>query len=57
MTKSFELISEAVCNSKFAFRKAESQPKKPLKHRYERRKIREYLHAADWLLATPANEG
>ena len=48
MTKSLELFTEAVRNSKFAFRKTDSQPRKPLKHRYERRKIREYLHLADW---------
>jgi len=51
MTKSLELITEAVRNSKLAFRKTENQPKKPLKHRYERRKIREYLHLGDWLSA------
>ncbi len=48
MTKTLELVTEAVRNSKFAFRKADSQPKKPQKHRYERRKIREFLHLADW---------
>jgi len=51
MTKSLELVSEAVRNSKFAFRKTENQPRKPQKHRYERRKVREYLHTADWLSA------
>ncbi len=49
MTKSIEFVTETVRNSKFAFRKTENQPKKPLRHRYERRKIREYLHLADWL--------
>jgi hypothetical protein len=51
MTKSLELITEAVRNSKFASRKTENQPKKPLQHRYERRKVREYLHLGDWLSA------
>jgi hypothetical protein len=49
MTKSLEVIDEAVRNPKHPFRKADNQPKKQLKHRYERRKIREYLHLADWM--------
>jgi hypothetical protein len=48
MTKSLEVISEAVSNPKHPFRKVDNQPKKPQKHRYERRKIREYLHLGDW---------
>jgi len=49
MTKSLEVISEAIRNPKHPFRKVDNQPKKPLKHRYERRKIREYLHLGDWM--------
>jgi hypothetical protein len=49
MTKTLEVIDEAVRNPKHPFRKADNQPKKSLKHRYERRKIREYLHLADWV--------
>lgn len=48
MTKSLEVISEAIRNPKHPFRKVDNQPKKPLKHRYERRKIKEYLHLGDW---------
>ncbi len=48
MTKSLEVLREAVRNSKFVFRKADNQPRKPLRHRYERRKIREFLHLGDW---------
>jgi hypothetical protein len=48
MTKSLEVISEAVRNPKHPFRKVDNQPKKPRKHRYERRKIKEYLHLGDW---------
>jgi hypothetical protein len=44
MTKTLEIITEAVRNPKHPFRKLDNQPKKPLKHRYERRKIKEYLH-------------
>ena len=47
MTKSLEVISEAIRNPKHPFRKVDNQPKKPLKHRYERRKIKEYLHLGD----------
>ena len=49
MTKSLEVITEAIRNPKHPFRKVDNQPKKPLKHRYERRKIREYLHLRDWV--------
>jgi hypothetical protein len=48
MTKSLEVISEVVRNPKHPFRKVDNHPKKPLKHRYERRKIREYLHLGEW---------
>jgi hypothetical protein len=49
MTKSLEVISEAIRNPKHPFRKVDNQPKKPQKHRYERRKIREYLHLGEWV--------
>jgi hypothetical protein len=49
MMKTMEVISEAVRNPKHPFRKTEHQPKKSLKNRYERRKIKEYLHLGDWL--------
>jgi hypothetical protein len=49
MTKTLDVIDEAVRNPKHPFRKTDNQPKKALKHRYERRKIKEYLHLADWL--------
>jgi hypothetical protein len=52
MTKSLETITEAVRNP-HPFRKVDSQPKKPLKHRYERRKIKEYLHLGDWISGEP----
>ena len=49
MTKSMDAITEAVRNPKHPFRKIGHQPTKSLKHRYERRKVREYLHLGDWL--------
>jgi uncharacterized protein with HEPN domain len=48
MTKSLEVIGEAIRNPKHPFRKVENQPKKPMKHRYERRKIKAYLNLGDW---------
>jgi hypothetical protein len=48
MTKTLDAITEAVRNPKHPFRKADRHPTKPLKHRYERRKVREYLHLGDW---------
>jgi hypothetical protein len=49
MMKTLEAISEAIRDPKHPFRKAEHQPKKARKNRYERRKIKEYLHMTDWL--------
>jgi len=49
MTKSLEVISETVRNPKHPFRKIDNQPKKPLKHRYERRKIKSYLQLGEWV--------
>ncbi len=49
MMKTLEAIGEAVRNPKYSFRKAEHQPRKERKHRYERRKIKEYIHLGDWL--------
>jgi len=54
MTKSLEVISEAIRNPKHPFRKVDNQPKKPLKHRYERRKIRSYLHLGEWVAGEAA---
>ena len=48
MIKTLEVITEAIRDPKHPFRKADSQPKKAQKNRYERRKIKEYLHLADW---------
>jgi hypothetical protein len=47
--KTLEVVAEAVRNPKYSFRKAEHQPKKAQRHRYERRKIKEYLHLGNWL--------
>ena len=49
MMKTLEAINEAVRNPKHPFRKTDGHPKKAVKHRYERRKIRNYLNLTDWL--------
>jgi hypothetical protein len=49
MTKTLDVIDEAVRNPKHPFRKTDNQPKKALKHRYERRKIKAYLNLGEWL--------
>ena len=49
MIKTMEFMGEAIRNTKHPFRKPQNQPKKSLKNRYERRKIKEYLHLGDWL--------
>jgi hypothetical protein len=47
MTKTFDVIADAIRNTKHPFRKADNRPKKAQKHRYERRKIKEYMHLGE----------
>lgn len=49
MIKSLDVITEAIRSNKHPFRKADDRPKKAQKHRYERRKIKEYLHLGEWV--------
>lgn len=49
MTRTVENVSEVVKNAKHPFRKTDSHPKKSLKNRYERRKIKEFLNLTDWM--------
>lgn len=48
MIKTFQFMNEAIKNPKHPFRKTDSQPRKAQKNRYERRKVKEYLHLGDW---------
>ena len=48
MTKTLDVISDAIRSSKNPFTKTDNRPKKAQKHRYERRKIKEYLHLGEW---------
>lgn len=47
MSKTLDVIAEAIRNPKHPFRKVDHQPRKALKHRYERRKIKAFLHLSD----------
>jgi hypothetical protein len=49
MMKTLEFMGEAIRNTRHPFRKTDNQPKKARKNRYERRKIKEYLHLSDLL--------
>lgn len=49
MKKHAEPMAEVVRDAKPPFRKLQHQPKKALRHRYERRKIKAYLNLANWL--------
>jgi hypothetical protein len=48
MKKMMEAITEVIRDTSHPFRKLEHQPKKSLKNRYERRKVKEYLQLTDW---------
>jgi len=54
MTKTLEVITEAILNTKHPFRKAENRQKKAQKHRYERRKIHEYIRLGSGLTENPS---
>jgi hypothetical protein len=47
MTKNLESMTEVIRNPKHSFRKTFDQAKKQLRHRHERRKIREILHMSE----------
>ena len=48
MTKTTDAINEIVRTPKYPFHNAESQPGKARQHRYERRKVKEYMSLLDW---------
>lgn len=54
MTKTFENIREAVRDPKHAFTKMDNHTKKPMRHRYERRKVRGYLTLTNWIFGEQA---
>ena len=48
MTKTLDVITEIIRNPKHPFRKADDRPVKAQKHRYERRKIKEFVRLSNW---------
>lgn len=48
MMKSLDHISEIIRNPKHPFRQADQRPAKSQKHRYERRKVKEFIKLGDW---------
>ena len=48
MTKSMDVISDAIRTNKNSFRQIVDRPDKPHKHRYERRKVKQFIHSGDW---------
>jgi len=54
MSKTIDAITEIIRNPKHPFRKAEDRPAKAQKHRYERRKIKEFIKLSDWGDESPA---
>ena len=49
MTKTCENMAETLRDPKVQFRKADHLPRKTQRHRYARRKTKEFLHLVDWL--------
>ena len=48
MRRSIELVTTAMRQARIHVRGLDLRPHKPLKHRYERRKVRECLRLSDW---------
>ncbi len=48
MTKTLDLITETIRDSKHPFPQMDNRPQKPQKHRYERRKVREIIRLGNW---------
>ena len=48
MVKSINALRESVRSSKLTGHPLDSQPGKAHRHRYERRKVRQYMRTSDW---------
>ncbi len=48
MIKTLEVTTEAIRNPKPPFHQVADRPDKPQKHRYERRKVKQYIQLGDW---------
>ncbi len=49
MAKSHQQIAEVVQSHRNHLKNVDSRPQKAQKHRYERRKIREFIRLSDWV--------
>lgn len=52
MTKTLDVIADAIRSTKHPFKQVDDRPAKPQKHRYERRKVKEFIRLGDWVAAT-----
>ena len=50
MRKSADMIADTIRRDKHPFRHLVDQPHKEQKHRYERRKVKEYIRLVDWMV-------
>jgi len=48
MAKSHQQLAEMVQSHRCHLKNADSRPQKAQRHRYERRKIREFIRLSDW---------
>ena len=48
MLKTVDHIDDVIRNPKHPFRQVADRPDKPQKHRYERRKVKEFIRAGEW---------
>ena len=48
MKRTDEVITDVIRNTKHPFRQVADRPHKPQKHRYERRKVKEYIRLGGW---------
>ena len=56
MLKTFDAIAEVIRNPKHPFRQVADRPDKPHKNRYERRKVKQYIHLGGMLPEDSASE-
>ncbi len=49
MKKNLDAIQDTLRVANHPFPQTDSRPRKAQKHRYERRKVREYMRLGDWL--------
>ena len=48
MKKTLDAIHDTIRATSHPFRQTDSRPRKAQKHRYERRKVREFMRLGDW---------